>query len=272
MLARLNLIAVLLAPVVAWLIDEDTLTLRDALQLLIVVALAAAVLAGQLVGGLWRWVQWRPAYTSVDHQYFYSTDGTVTTRSTFDYVNGWGRRSDLPAENLVWFRRITSSDLVYRVCQRDSFREHDLRSAAASIDPVGFAADCRDDNNYFFSWTPHIHPPLRRKERVRFMVEIIAERTETAAFTAAGTRLGIGVQQPTRRAEITAYAPFGYRFVLIEPRLTLRDARTLDQLPNRGPLPEPEVSPDGSVLSLALRRPRRGCRYWVHYRFEPVRT
>ena len=61
MLARLNLIAVLLAPAAAWLIDEDTLTLRDALQLLIIAALVTAVLTGRFVGGLWRWLQWRPA-------------------------------------------------------------------------------------------------------------------------------------------------------------------------------------------------------------------
>lgn len=270
MLARLNLIAVLLAPVAAWLIDEDTLTLRDALQLLIIVALATAVLTGQFVGGLWRWLQWRPAYTGIDHQYFYSADGTVITRSTFDYVNGWRRRSELPAENLVWYRKIGVSDLLYRICQRDNFPEHRFTKDPPRITARQREGYQRQEGEYFFAWTPRIDPPLRRKERVRFMVEIVAEGTETAAFTPAGTRLGCPVLLPTRRAEICAYAPFGYRFVLVGPRLTLRDPDTLDQLPTGRKLPTPEISPDGSILSLSIRRPRAGTRYWVHYRFEPV--
>lgn len=273
-------LALVVAPVVPYLLDENVLRttlpngtpLKDALNILIIAILAGTLLARHFVRGLINALRWQPYYNRVEHQYFYSADGTVVTRSAYEYINGWRRRTaQLVAENLVWHRQIGTKDLVYRLYDRGSYRDRALRSAHSAITPAALRGEQRAAGDWFFSWTPRIHPPLRRKERIHFMVEIIAAKTETAAFSPAGTTLGFGVQLPTGQAKVVAYAPFGYRFSLVEPRLTLRDARTLDEIPTpAGRLPVPKISPDGSVLDLAVRRPRVRCRYWVHYRFEKV--
>lgn len=273
-------LALVLAPAVTYLLDDTLLRatlpngapLKDALNILIIAILAGIVLARYFVRGMVNALRWRPYYNRVEHQYFYSADGTVVTRSSYEFINGWRRRTaHLVPENLVWHREISTQDLVYRLYDRGSYRDRTLRSAHSAITPAGLRGEQRAGGNWFFSWTPTIDPPLRRKERIHFMVEIIAAGTETDAFTAGGTKLGFGVQIATGRASVVAYAPFGYRFSLLEPRLTLRDARTLDEIPTPAKrLPVPKISPDGSVLDLTVRRPRPRRRYWVHYRFEKV--
>jgi hypothetical protein len=271
-------LALVLAPAVPYLVDRALvqshlpagIPVKDALNVLLIAVLAGVVLADRFVRHLRGWLRVGPWYRRVDHQYFYDRDGTVVTRSAFAFVNGWGgARTDLPAENLVWHRPITRQDLVYRLYQRGRFGERALGSAHTGIVPAGLHGEPRPGGDWFFAWTPRVTPPLRRKERIAFMAEIRAERTEVAAFTPAGTKLGFGVHQPTGRVRLRAYAPFGHRFRLLEPRLSLRDARTLEELPAApGALPPVRLSPDGSVLELKVRRPGR--RYWVHYRFEPL--
>ena len=81
--------------------------------------------------------------------------------------------------------------------------------------------------------------------------------------------MGFGVQLATNNASITAFAPFGYKFSLIGPKISLRDAETLEEI-NDGfkKLPMPTISPDGSILSFEVKNPIVGRRYWIHYRFE----
>lgn len=272
--------SLVLAPLVTSFIDDAILrttlpngtTLKDALNILIIASLAGTLLARHCVRGVVNALRWRPYYNRVEHQYFYSADGTVVTRSSYEFINGWARRTaELVPENLVWHREIGAKDLVYRLYYRGSYRDRTLRSARSAITPAGLRGKRRASGDYFFSWTPRIDPPLRRKERIHFMVEIIAANTETAAFAPDGTKLGFGIQLATGQAKVVAHAPFGYHFRLLEPRLTLRDARTLEEIPTPPRhLPRPRISPDGSVLDLTVRRPRPRRRYWVHYRFEKV--
>jgi hypothetical protein len=117
---------------------------------------------------------------------------------------------------------------------------------------------------------PTVSPSLGVKESISFVVEIMAMRTETAAFK-AGTKLGFGVNIPTSHACVRAQAPFGYRFVLLDPSLTVRRSDTLGEVPvNESKRPKAIVSPDGSLLSLDVHRPMLNRRYWVHYRFQKL--
>ncbi len=112
-------------------------------------------------------------------------------------------------------------------------------------------------------------PQAERKEKLGFMVEIKTPETENSAYAKDGTKLGFGVQLRTAKALLTAYAPFGYKFVLLDPSITLRDSETLAEIPGKSKsLKKPRVSPDGSILTLSIKNPSLGKRYWIHYRFE----
>jgi hypothetical protein len=213
-----------------------------------------------------------PFYRSMEFNYFYLPDGTVITRNSFDFVNGWRRSSDLPREDLIWHKEITENDLLYRLYERGKFRDRRMASQPPTIISAVPKQSGGSNSDHRYSWVPQINPPLGMKEHVSFVVEIMAAGTETAAFQ-SGTKMGFGANVRTRNASLKAYAPFGYKFVLVDPIVTVRWSSDLTEVSVRdSKRPQPKVSPDGASLTLDVHRPMVGKRYWIHYRFESLRS
>jgi len=271
----IGLAAVILGPILAFVIPTDfrlqfssaDVSLKDLVLLGLVLLLGLGILLLRGFRKVLDWTSIRPFYSRVEFQYFYSTDATVVTRNRFDLVNGWTPTEELPEENLIWHREIVDSDLVYRLYERGRYRDRTMGSHDPKIEFVLPTPVQEKPSEFRYVWTPTIQPKLTRKEPVSYMVEIVAAGTETAAFEPGGTKLGFGLNLPCNLAEITAYAPFGYEFELVEPKFTIRDTEDLSEVPIRTQI-EPLISPDGTILSLTIKRPRAGLRYWAHYRFK----
>lgn len=272
-----GLLAIVVAPIVTFFLPDDIknqivfyqISVKDFVLLFLVLLLALGILLLRLGRMVMNWLTTKAAYKSVEFNYFYYGDGTVVTRNRFDLVNGWKENGELPEESLVWHREISTTDLVYRLYERGSFIDRKMLAEDPRIEPVTPERDPDHPSDFRYSWEPRIKPPLRANEKISYVVEIVAEKTETAAFTLEGTMLGFGLLIPANKAHVTAYAPFGYRFVLRNPRATLRHTDTLEEVPGSArKTPRPEISPDGTILTLEVSRPKVGYRYWVHYRFE----
>lgn len=278
-LEALGIAAILLGPVIALFIDDErtikllsaTIGLKDAAYLLLIFLLAAGILALRVLAKIYNAVSYDPFYKSAEYHYFYLEDGTVITRNRFDLVNGWHQSAVLPEENLLWYAPIPQDSIIYRLYQRGRFKDRRISSGdkAPQIDPINMQRMPGDDQNYRYMWQPRINPSLAPKEEISYIAEIITPGTEMEAFEARGTNFGFGLNVTCRRATVFAYAPFGYKFVLIEPRCSVRDSQTLAEI-DSGRSVEPNVSPDGSMVTLVIKRPKVGERYWVHYRFEKV--
>ncbi len=268
-----SLCALFLAPFVTYFFSEATLsqqitpyiTMKDAIQSLIILLLSVIVILKIFLDSIQNFLRWSSVYSEVEHSYFYSADKSVTIRSSYLFLNG--RNNDLatlPKENLLWHETISSKAIFYRLFYRGYLQDRVIHSAPPQI----YASNVEREGE-FLSWEPRVKPPLRKKERIGFMVEIYTPNTEAKAFTSGGTTLGFGVHHRTKSVQVTAYAPFGYKFVLVDPIISLRDAESLDEVPiNRSKLAFPEISPDSSVLTYRVKKPKEGFRYWVHYRFE----
>lgn len=275
--ATLGVIAILIAPLFTIILPEDitntiitaNVTLKD-LALLSSIAVLAAI--NYSVSGFKfaaRWLSRNPFNQQATFTYTYFSDGTVLIRNQFDYVNGWEKKSGLAREDLIWHKEITESDLLYRFYERGSLKDRRMTSDIPTIISAIPQKELGTDD-FRYSWVPSVSPKLNIKERISFIVEIMASGTETAAFK-AGTKMGFGVNISTRRARLIAYAPFGHRFVLVDPEVTVRRTDTLEEVAiNAKKRPSPTISPDGSVLNLEVSNPSLGRRYWIHYRFEPV--
>jgi len=274
-----GLVAIVVAPLATFLLPIGTtgklvaanIQLKDAILLTCVAVLGVAIFARRAFESVALLVARRPFYRTMRFNYFYLADGSVLIRNNFDYINGWRRSQDLPREDLIWHQEITENDLLYRLYERGKLRDRRMASAPPTIISAVPMREGGELADHRYSWIPQVKPELGRKEHVSFVVEIFAAKTETAAF-AAGTKMGFGVNVRTKKASLKAHAPFGYRFVLIDPTLTVRRTSDLTEV-NVGDKmrPTPQVSPDGSLLTLDVSRPSVGRRYWVHYRFEPIR-
>lgn len=275
-----GLLAIIAAPVFSLFLPKSItgklvtahVELKDAVLLASVALLAFMIYAARAFQFVARWVARHPFYQKIDFSYIYLADGTVITRNSFNYVNGWKKSNFLAREDLIWHRRITKSDIFYRFYERGKLRDRRMTSDQPTIISAVPEEGGRFKGDHRYSWTPVVEPPLSVKERISFVVEIMALHTETAAF-GVGTKLGFGVNIPTRHARLKAHAPFGYQFVLLEPELTVRRSDTLEEVPvSSSSRPKPVISPDGSSLTLSVRRPKLANRYWVHYRFEALRA
>lgn len=247
------------------------LELKDAILLACFAALAIALFGIRLASFLYLIFKINPYYENVRIEYFYQPDGTVTTRTHFSFVNGWKRAERLPEESLIWHRPIGPNDIMYRLYQRGDLGDRDI-DADSDTQIAAIPQLTESASDYRYSWTPRIRPALRLKERVSFIVEIVSEKTELDAFE-AGTKLGFGFQIPSNSVSLTAYAPFGHRFTLIEPKISVRRSSDLVEIavsPRKKPVPV--TSPDGTVVTLKLRRTKPGRRYWIHYRFDKMKT
>lgn len=275
-----SLLAIIAAPLFALVLPQSisgrlvgaNVELKDLVLLGCVLILALAVYSARAAEMAIRWFARRPFYRRIDVHYFYLKDGTVIIRNKFDFVNGWHTSGYLPRDDLIWHRPITKSDMFYRFYERGKLRDRTMTSDAPTIISAVPESTPSTSNDHRYSWIPTVGPPLGFKEKISFVVEIMALKTEVAAF-AAGTKLGFGVNIPTSKVTLTAHAPFGYRFVLQEPVLTVRRADDLAEIETASSSrPRPTVSPDGSVLTLNVARPRSERRYWVHYKFEPLES
>ncbi len=272
------LLAIVIAPLCSILLPDSianrliaaNVELKDAVLLSSIALLAAIIYSTQVLRIAGRWLAPTPFYRRIDFNYIYLIDGTVITRNGYDYVNGWRQSDELPREDLIWHKKITKSDLFYRFYERGRLRDRSMSSGARTTIDVIPREKGQPSRDHRYSWVPNVQPGLGIKESISFVVEIMSLKTETAAFH-LGTKLGFGVNIPTVRACLKAHAPFGYRFVLLNPELTVRRSDTLEEVavtPAR--LAMPIVSADGSLLTLEVRRPMLNRRYWVHYRFEVV--
>ncbi len=282
MLSRANsimaLLAIIIAPACSFLLPPDItnklvtshVVLKDAVLLSSIAILACLVYSAEALRVAMRWLARKPFYRKIDFNYIYLSDGTVITRTSYDYINGWHPSSELPREDLIWHKRITKNDLLYRFYERGKLRDRNISSGAeTTIEAIPRERE-NSGADHRYSWTPAVRPPLGIKENISFVVEIMSPKTETAAFQ-AGTKLGFGVNVPTIKACLEAHAPFGYRFVLLDPSLTIRNTENLNEIAaNQSRLAKPAVSADGSRMTLEVKRPMLGRRYWVHYRFEKV--
>lgn len=278
-LDALGLAAIALAPTCSILLPEKAtsylvfpnIELKDALLLACVSALGIALFGLRTLAFIYRWFQIKPYYQSVKIEYFYLADGTVITRTNFNYVNGWKRTAYLSEESLIWHQPIGENDILYRLFQRGELGDREISAdSETNISAVPQLAVNATDHRY--SWKPRIFPALRAKERVSFIVEIISEKTEIDAFK-GGTKFGFGFEIPCLDVSLTAYAPFGHRFALIEPRISVRRSSDLTEIAvARRKKPMPEISPDGTIATLKVARAKAGRRFWVHYKFERQKT
>lgn len=275
----IGLLAIVIAPAITFLVPRDVTGQIVAAQVSIkdLVLLGCIAILGSMVflakGLRWasRLLREEAFYQRVEYAYFYQPDGTVITRTRFDLVNGWQQTSTLPPENLIWHSQITYSDVVYRLYARGKFSDRKIQPGSPRIEYAIPDAKKSETNDYRYSWYPAISPELHAKEAISYVVEITADSTEKAAFDHSGTRLGFGLDVLAMQATITAYAPFGHRFHLTKPAATVRDSRSLEEIPNsQKKAPVPKISPDGTILTLSVKRPKAGRRYWVHYRFEKL--
>jgi len=268
--------SLILAPFTTFIISESILSrqispytnIKELLQIIIIVILSGFLIFKYFYYKFIDLIRIWPFYPKVSHQYFYSVDGTVVSRSSYTLRNGWFKKLDmLPEENLVWHSEINDKSILYRLYYRGSFQDRMLSSSLPTIS----AANIKKID-HFLSWQPSVVPAVARKEKISFMVEIQTPETENMAFTAGGTKLGFGIHLTTRRVSLTAYAPFGFKFVLIDPFITLRDGKSLGEIRNKScSLEKPIISPDGSILFLTIKRPLLNKRYWIHYRFESIK-
>lgn len=278
----IGIIAIIVAPVAAFLLPEkiadqvvtSNTSIKDLVLLVCVLTLGAILFVSRAAAFLFAYVRSKPFYENVELTYFYLPDGTVVSRMRFDLVNGWSETADAPEEHLVWHKQIDDSDLVYRLYARRRFGDARIAEERSNIELVKSGTDPAPNvvSDFRFSWRPKLAPPMAKKERLAYVVEIVAEKTETAAFGEAGTKLGFGFDNPAAKARVTAYAPFGHRFVAIAPFGSVRTSKDLSEIPGSADgAPKPVVSPDGSQLVLSVTEPRPGRRYWAHYRFERVK-
>lgn len=275
----IGILAIIVAPIIAVGLPEEIsnevvaarITVKDLVVLGLVLLLGAYMFLLRGARMVTDWLAFEPFYRNVEFNYFYLHDGTVVVRNRFDLTNGWQQSSVLPEENLIWHRRIEESDLVYRLYERGRFGDRKIVSDKPSIEYALAEPEISDGEDYRYTWKPKIKPVLGVKETISFIVEIVANKTEKAAFEATGTKLGFGLGIPTTKATLTAYAPFGCRFSLLDPYVTVRRSSDLTEIKNsRSRAPEPVISPDGTILTLSVKRPKPSARYWVHYRFEPI--
>jgi hypothetical protein len=275
----IGILAIIVAPIVTLVLPDEIsnevvaaqITIKDLVVLWLVLLLGAYMFLLRGIQMMTDWLALKPFYRNVEFNYFYLQDGTVVTRNRFDLMNGWQQSSVLPEENLIWHKQIEESDLVYRLYERGRFGDRKIVSDKPSIEYALPKPEISDGEDYRYTWKPQIKPALKAKEMISFVVEIVADKTEKAAFEASGTKLGFGLGVPATKATLTAYAPFGYRFALLDPNVTIRRSSDLAEIENsRVRAPEPSISPDGTILSLSIKRPKPDERYWVHYRFESI--
>jgi hypothetical protein len=243
---------------------------KDAINIALIAGYATIIVGRMLFANLLVLLRWGACYRHVEHNYFYQEDGTVLVRSTFHLVAGWKEPiEELPREELLWFSDIDRDKIHYRLVQRGTVAARRISGALPDITPSQLVFERADMTPRAVSWRPKISPPLRRKESLVYQVEILTPGTEKAAFEPGGTTMGFGIALPTSSVSLSAYAPIGYQFDLLEPSLTMRDYTALTPVPGtRAENAPPELSPDGTIVTLARVRPRAGKRTWIHYRFE----
>jgi hypothetical protein len=211
-------------------------------------------------------------YRNVQYRWHYRMDGTVEGNCIFDVENRLnGNVVSLPVEGLIWYNEITKKTVTFRLIVRESDRPHHFDDDEPIISKSESVLDfVRNRPGFHLDWSPTIIPALEPGERIAYEVEILTPRTERDAFGDTGTTVGFPVTRFTDRVELDAFAPPGYRFVALQPTVTISDVRNAHSpLAVPQDLASPQVSSDGSHVRWEIEAPAAGRRYYFHYRFEP---
>lgn len=248
------------------------LPLRDALHILLFISGLCVVLLSGAAGVIWSSIQFREHYFGADHQFFYDKDRGFLMRSTYTVRAGWGSElKRLPQEDFIWLFDIEKHKIFYRIIARGRLSDRKIQKERPTIEvrDIKSSPSVNGDGVRVVSWCPELDPPLRPRETITYQVEIYTPNSEGAAFTENGSIFGIGTRLPTKSMNVTAYAPLGYSFDLIGPISTVRRYGTGEQLmSNASGKSTPKLSPDGTVVSLFKKWPRKNQSYWVHFRFK----
>lgn len=249
------------------------LDVKDAITIILIVALALIVLLLRLPARLRKYLNRRPFYERIDHNFFYLEDGTFILRSIYVLNAGWMNNLELlPSEGFMWFNHIPRDRLHYRLIHHGKRQDRTIHADHPTIQPIDFKSPRQGERETsFLSWTPKISPPLSRFESVAYQVEVTTPGTETAAFTSEGTILGFGTSAGATSATLHAFAPPGYAFHLLPPVFTEREMASGSEVRTlRNSRIKPTLSVDESIVMLTTGSLKAGRRYWVHFRFEKV--
>jgi hypothetical protein len=209
-------------------------------------------------------------YDSLDIDWFYQANGDLS--GTLVYTvrnNGHGAIAKLPKESIVWYKRPDERDVRFRLVFRDGGRPHTLPSERYEITDLDrLTIGLKHPQEHVIEWEPDIYPLVEPGETVTYEAQLSTPGTETAAFTPAGTTVGHPVHYWTGRLSLEAHAPLGWRIELMNPPFLVAD---IDTGKARRELTRSTQAPllvgDGSKLTWALKRPRKGARYIANYRF-----
>ncbi len=141
-----QILALICSPFILFIIDREFLSreitpyisVKDTLYLLITSLLALTLFIKLFFSKIRELIAIRPFYSDVQHNYFFDEDGTVVTRSSYTFVNGWLRKlGKLPKENLVWFAQLDERPVFYRLYYRGSYLDRTLTAEEPEIIPSG---------------------------------------------------------------------------------------------------------------------------------------
>lgn len=249
------------------------LDVKDLISIIIILILSFVLLSIRLPVKIRKYFYVNPFYEKVEHHFFYHEDGTFILRSFFIINSGWTRNlTYLPSEGFMWFNAIPRDRLHYRLIHYGRRQDREIHADHPVISPVQFNSPrSAEHETAMLSWRPQITPAMQRFETLAYQVEVTTPNTETAAFDVDGTVLGFGVAIPTIELSLNAFAPPGYAFKLLAPKCTVRhlDSAVEIKAIDSGDL-LPRLSVDETVILVNAARPKRGRRYWIHYRFEKV--
>ena len=206
---------------------------------------------------------------SVEYDYVFRENGDFEGTITSEVENRSGKAIEqIPSESLLWNEELDEAEVYFEIVYKDGLQVHAFSDPGKTLLTDRLEIDrIRGKPVYgFLTWSPRIEPPLPRGGRVTYEVRVKTPGTETEAFTEAGTTLGFPVTIRSEKISLTARAPFGFGFRLMNPPFEIIDMATGLPIQIEGE-EGPELIGGGTSLRWRVRRPEVGRRYWVHYRF-----
>lgn len=102
-----------------------------------------------------------------------------------------------------------------------------------------------------------------------YEVELATPGTEIEAFDPQGSAVGFPVTRFVDQVSLVAFSPIGYRFILLEPAVTVcRMEQAISEPELEAAVDAVHLSDGGSRLEWVVSYPVVGYRYSIHYRFE----
>lgn len=209
-------------------------------------------------------------YHEVQYTWIYGKNGDLTGTCLFDVHNlSNDEVNRLPIEGLVWYNKISRQQITFRILVRDGDSIHHFEEDSPHISVLANIVDAiRRRSGYHLSWCPRIVPPLRGGGRLLYSVDISTPRTEIDAFSLEGTCIGFPVSRFTRKVKLIALAPTGFKFVALDPFITVSDMQSGEARASSSDDDQASISPDGAMLTMQSEFPAVGSRYSGHFRLE----